>query len=823
MTTVGTALVWSGLAAAIASVILYIASLKYGKIASAIARWAFVLSGVCVLGTAIVHSTLLMTHRFDVAYVYHYSARGLPTPYLFSTFWAGQEGSFLLWTFWTALLGVVLACTAGPIFERRVMSIYGVVLSFLLLLLVIKSPFVGYLPINPGDPLHPTDGQGLNPLLENPWMVIHPPTLFLGFASLAVPFSFTLSALIWRDAAWYRRTWPWALFSFSVLGFGVMLGGYWAYETLGWGGFWGWDPVENGPLVPWLGMTAFLHALQVHRVRGSLKKTSLFLGFFPFIAALYETFLTRTGILDKFSNHSFSTLGGIANSVILYGLLFAVVVSLILLAVKGRQYTNESNAWENASSKEFGFTMAIIILMLCAVITGVGMSAPLITQGLVDLHLTASQSSVQPDFYNKANFPVAILLTIGMGLGPYLAWRKTKAEQLISLQYTYPTSVGLTALAMFVSWKAGFRFAAPQLILLAGCLFALIANAQILFATVVKPALQRTQIRTLGGQFSHIGGTFILIGIICLVTFTKSDKPLLVQGHTRLLENLPYSIAFTGMTSNLNDPKNDLKFTLYPTDRSAPFTALMPFAVRNVEGQKKLLARPAIFNKWWGDLYIAMIDGPDPLSPTPLQKFSLDRGRTTVVDGYKVTFDSFYVDRAIGAMVQANIMPRRFPVTAIINVQGPDGSKAVLRPQFIRDEDDPIHNPISPELRMPGKNGNSPYNIAFTGMAAGFDGSGQASFYMRDASMPELDSYTIEVSTRPGIGLVWIGTVLISLGGLLSMRRRSLENKLNPPGDGDRSVQLPIDSEPEATEHAEAKRVAADRKPVGVAMRDMTN
>jgi hypothetical protein len=168
-------------------------------------------------------------------------------------------------------------------------------------------------------------------------------------------------------------------------------------------------------------------------------------------------------------------------------------------------------------------------------------------------------------------------------------------------------------------------------------------------------------------------------------------------------------------------------------------------------------------------------------------------------------------------------MPRRFPVTAIINVQGPDGSKAVLRPQFIRDEDDPIHNPISPELRMPGKNGNSPYNIAFTGMAAGFDGSGQASFYMRDASMPELDSYTIEVSTRPGIGLVWIGTVLISLGGLLSMRRRSLENKLNPPGDGDRSVQLPIDSEPEATEHAEAKRVAADRKPVGVAMRDMTN
>jgi cytochrome c-type biogenesis protein CcmF len=821
MTTAGTILVWIALGASLVSVALYLASLRTGKSALS-GRVIFIVASLGVLGTAIVHSTLLMTHRFDVAYVYHYSARELPTQYLFATFWAGQEGSFLLWTFWTALLGVILACTAGPLLERRIMPIYGLVLAFLLLLLAIKSPFVPYVQLSSTDPLHPLDGQGLNPLLENPWMVIHPPTLFLGFASLAVTFSYAIASLLWRDPEWYRRTWPWALFSFSVLGFGVMLGGYWAYETLGWGGFWGWDPVENGPLVPWLGMTAFLHAVQVQRVRGSLKKTCLFLGFFPFVAALYETFLTRTGILDKFSNHSFSTLGGPANSVILYGMLLATIISLTLLALQGKRYVNESGAWDNASSKEFGYTLAIIVLMICAVITGVGMSAPLITQGLVDLHLTANQSSVQPSFYNKANFPAAVLLTIGMGLGPYLAWRSTTGQKLLALQYTYPSAVAGTAVVMLLTWKFGFRFAAPQLILLTGCLFSLFANGQVLFHSLVKPKLQQAPIRTLGGQFAHTGASLILLGIVCLVTFTQSDKPILVKGHSVKLDTLPYVIAFTGMTSNLKDPKNELKFVVTPDGGGRSIVAMMPLAVRNVEGQMKLLARPAIFHKWWGDLYIALIDGPEELSPTLLQKFNLEKGGATSVAGYRVTFDQFYVDPQIAAMVSKGQMPRRFPVTAILTVTGPDGKTSTLAPQFIRDEDDPITNG-SPEITLPGGNSRLPWAVAFTGMNASFDGgAGQASFYIRDASIAPVDAYTIEVSTRPGIGLVWLGTVLIAAGGLMSMRRRIVENKLTqipdpesspPRRTGSKDVPAEVDNRARPSGHL--------RKPVAVAMRDL--
>jgi len=781
MTIAGTILVWSALIASLASVALYLISLRSGERVPVAGRFAFILSAVLVLATSVIHCSLLMTHRFDVAYVYHYSARELPTPYLFATFWAGQEGSFLLWTFWTALLGVVLAFTSGRVYERRVMPVIGVVMGFLLLILTIKSPFVHYVQINPSDPLHPFNGQGLNPLLENPWMVIHPPTLFLGFASLAVTFAYAVSAMIWKDRDWYRRTWPWALFSFSVLGFGVMLGGYWAYETLGWGGFWGWDPVENGPLVPWLGMTAFLHALQVQRINGGLKRTSLFLGFFPFVAALYETFLTRTGILDKFSNHSFSTLGGVANSVILYGMLFATAFSLVLLALQGKRYKSQADVWENASSKEFGYTLAIIILMICAVITGCGMSAPLITQGLVDLHLAANQSSVQPDFYNKANFPVAILLTIGMGLGPYLAWRKTSADKLIKLQYTYPAAVGLTAVVMIAAIKFGFNLRTPQLILLAGCLFALFANAQVIYVSLVRPRLQRRPIRTLGGHFAHIGATLILLGIICLVTFTRSDKPILVQGHTRQLETLPYVMSYTGMTSNLRDPKNDLKFVLTPNKGGPSFTALMPLAVRNSEGQMKLLARPSIFHKWWGDLYIALVDGPEQLSPTALQKFSMHKGQTSTIASYKIGFVSFYVPPKVAAQLAAGQPPRRFPVAAVLVVTSPDGKTAPVVAQYITDMDDPIVN-ASPEVRLPGANSRLPWAIAFTGMDAS---AGQADFYIRDASVAPVEAYTIQVSTRPGIGLVWIGTVLIAFGGLLSMRRRIVENELTPPSNPD--------------------------------------
>lgn len=805
MMQVGTALIGTAFGAVLISIALYLGSLKdrdsgRPSMVSLAARIAFFLAVACVIGASAVHATLLMTHRFDDNYVYHYSARELTSFYLFSTFWAGQEGSFLLWAFWTSVLGVFLAVKSGALMERRVMPIYGAVLGFLLLLLIVKSPFVAYVPQSPMDPTHPANGTGMNPLLENPWMVVHPPTLFLGFASLAATFAFALAALIWPDYDnWFRRTWPWALFSFAVLGFGVMLGGYWAYDTLGWGGFWGWDPVENGPLVPWLGMVAFVHSTQVQRVRGGLKKTTLFLGLFPFVAALYETFLTRTGILDKFSNHSFSTLGGVANSVILYGLLGAIAVSLVLLAWRSRAIKSESDAWANASSREFGMTLAIVILLACAVITGAGMSAPLITQAGVDLHMVARQSSIDPGFYNKANFPIAILLGLGMAIGPYLAWKATRGADLTALNGAYVVSV-IAALGFFAAsnFLGHVKVNAAMILLFMACVFTVVANGQILLLRYVAKKGAREPVRTAGAYLAHIGAALLLLGVVCLVTYTRKDDPFLIQGHPMPLADLPYNVTYAGLTSpaGIKDRANKIKLTVQSADGKQTFPIEMPCAMRDVEGNMQLLARPAIINKWWGDLYFALKDGPEKIDPfTIVNHFNLTQGQTTQADGYKIAFLGFSVPPDVGAAVRQGIMPPVFPVTAHLLVTTPDGKTTAVDTEFVQYKNDPVE-PQSPEILLPKIAGqaapaSTPTALATLDhpgrMALAFEGmdadTHQATFYLRDATYKPETAFTIEVSTRPGIGLVWLGTILIALGGLFSMRRRALENRLAPVPD----------------------------------------
>ena len=481
----GTIVVWVALAAIVASLGLYLFGgangVKWG-------RAAFFLAAAGVFAAAATLGDLLVTHRFDVAYVYQHSARAMAPLYWFPAFWAGQEGSFLLWAFWISVLGIVLATTSGKA-ERRVMPIYGSVLLFLVVLLAVRSPFV--MLDTQGMPV-PTEGQGLNPNLENPWMVIHPPTLFLGFASLTVPFAFALSALFWRDwDGWLRRALPWGLFGFAILGLAMMMGGYWAYEMLGWGGFWEWDPVENGPFVPWMALIAFLHAAQIERVRGGFGKPTLFFALLPFVGAMYESFLTRTGVLSDFSVHSFSELGGAANTLLIGGLLLAVFVSVGMLWRRAREIQGGESTLDTTNSREFGYTMAIVLLTLSALIAGVGMSAPLLTGAAVKLHWMTSTASVKEDFYNKAMFPLAVLLAAGLGIGPYLAWKGRGAMDSARLGLCYMVAVIVAVAFVIVGRFIGSPLPgprlAPELILFTAAVFALLANGALLIQRLRAP------------------------------------------------------------------------------------------------------------------------------------------------------------------------------------------------------------------------------------------------------------------------------------------------------------------------------------------------
>lgn len=298
---IGSATIIIGFIAAVIGMITYFRSVGNPRIIG-VARTGFHITVVSVFLASTLLMILILKHQFQFHYIWAYSSRELPLGLLMSTFYAGQEGSFMLWTLMVAVVGIVLLMyTQRHDNEREVMGVYAGTLAFLLLLLIVKNPFT---LIEGG--VIPEDGRGLNPLLQNFWMQIHPPILFLGFAAMAPPFALALGALMRKKyQAWVVSSLPWIIAGSALLGLGIALGGFWAYETLGWGGWWGWDPVENASLIPWLVSVALIHTMVTQKRTRGLILTNFLLAILAFVLVLYSTFLTRSGVLGDASVHSF--------------------------------------------------------------------------------------------------------------------------------------------------------------------------------------------------------------------------------------------------------------------------------------------------------------------------------------------------------------------------------------------------------------------------------------------------------------------------------------------------------------------------------------
>ena len=324
----GVVAIWSALFFGLASLVTYVRVDRGRTDLLGTARSAYAAFTTSIVAASGVLLALLLQHRFDVSYVNSYSSLDLPFHFLLSTFWAGQEGSFLLWIFWGSIIGLFVWRSAKEQ-EAPVMVVYLATFLGIVAILCKQSPFK-LLP-----PPAPTDGVGLNPLLQDAWMVIHPPVMFIGFASLSVPFAFAIAAL-WKKRwdGWVTRAIPWALVSFVTLGTAILMGGYWAYKTLGWGGYWGWDPVENTSLVPWLFTVALVHGMFLQRVRRRHRKVNLILACASFATILYGTFLTRSGVLADFSVHSFIDLGITGWLVAILGFFVLLSVALIARALE---------------------------------------------------------------------------------------------------------------------------------------------------------------------------------------------------------------------------------------------------------------------------------------------------------------------------------------------------------------------------------------------------------------------------------------------------------------------------------------------------------
>ena len=402
------------------------------------ARVFFVIHGTSVIGVVVSLFYLIYNHHYEFYYVWNHSANDLPAYYMVSAFWEGQEGSFLLWIFWHVILGFILI-KVNKFWEAPMMSVFALVQAFLMSMVlgvVIfggkfgSDPFITLWDagIVPNAKMVPQDGTGLNPLLQNYWMVIHPPTLFLGFALTLIPFAYVIAGL-WQGKyrEWIRPALPWASVGGAVLGLGILMGGYWAYETLSFGGYWNWDPVENAVYVPWLILIASLHTMIAFKKSNTALKASIILNIATFVLILYSTFLTRSGILGNASVHSFTDLG-LSGQLLIYLLTFTVLS--IVLAVRHWKHIPTTQKELTTYSKEFWIFIGSLTLCLAGFQVIVSTSLPVFNKIAEGLGFVSNLAPPEPEHYNKFQIWGGILVAIFSAIGQFLWWQKPDRKKI---------------------------------------------------------------------------------------------------------------------------------------------------------------------------------------------------------------------------------------------------------------------------------------------------------------------------------------------------------------------------------------------------------
>lgn len=498
--------------------------------------FAFYTHAASVIGICVTLFVIIANHYFEYHYAYSYSDKKLPSYYLISTFWNGQEGSFLLWMFWHAILGVVIMLT-NRFWEPSVMTVFALVQAFLasmILGVVIpvidlkigSSPFIllrevmYQAPVFKSNPeFVPSDGNGLNPLLQNYWMVIHPPTLFLGFACTLVPFCYCIAGLwLKKYREWVRPALPWALFGGAVLGLGILMGGYWAYETLNFGGYWNWDPVENAVYVPWLILVAAIHTMITYKSSETALKASVILVIAVFILILYSTFLTRSGILGDSSVHSFTDLG-LSGQLLVY-LLFFLFVSLILCVARWRHIPSTEKEI-SMYSREFWIFVGVLVLCLMGFQVLMPTSIP-VWNKIVSLFGGSSNMAPPADqvgYYTRFQLWFAVGVAFLSAVGQFFWWKKMDGKELWKEILT-PLLIGVL-LALLILQVIVFQHS-PDVIKKPGFILLLLAgtltvtlNGKILFS------LLKSSPKLSGGSVAHIGVGMMLIGILFSAGYSK--------------------------------------------------------------------------------------------------------------------------------------------------------------------------------------------------------------------------------------------------------------------------------------------------------------
>jgi len=738
----GVAAIWGALLAGTTSAVTYWRVDRGRRDLLAFARTTYTAFAACVVASAAILMTLVLQHRFDVSYVNSYSSLELPLHFLISTFWAGQEGSFLLWTFWGSLIGLFVWRSAKEQ-EAPVMVVYLSTFLGIVAILCKQSPF-RLLP-----PPYPADGVGLNPLLQDPWMVIHPPIMFIGFASLSVPFSFAIAAL-WKKRwdGWIVRAVPWALLTFLTLGTAILMGGYWAYKTLGWGGYWGWDPVENTSLVPWLFTAALVHGMFLQRSRKRHRKINLLLACTAYATILYGTFLTRSGVLADFSVHSFIDLGITGWLVAILGTFIGL--SVVLLAWRWRSIPVVEEDETPVLSRNVLFVLGIAVFCVLGGVILLGTSAPLITR------LSGTPSQVQTSFYGKTTTPAGFLLVFFAALVPFVSW---KGETFTGLLKSSRRSLIVAAVVAAVAALLGADRADTLVLIFVGA-FAADMNLR----AVVRKT-KNGKLGGAGGYLAHVGVGIMLAGIVISGAYAVSKRTTLkINKPTRIGDA---TLTFLRVVPGTADRKQAMELKV-ETAAGRSFYAYPKMYVNSRTGQ--LMANPSIKSSATMDLYIA----PQQYDPGQSETFGRDvrlqKGTTTNIDGTGFTFRDFNADRSAMMRGEKTIL-----VLTDLTITPADGSKHDATIRFVFHLDG--REPEAEELAIPGlPNGKmrvvsvSPNDgavvLRMTGVSKNPADEHQAA---------TVESLSVDVTRKPLIVLVWAGFYVMMAGGVLAFVKRARE------------------------------------------------
>nr|WP_041596997.1 heme lyase CcmF/NrfE family subunit [Granulicella tundricola] len=567
------------------------------------------------------------TNDYSVSYVMHHTNRELSSVYKFSALWSGQEGSLLLWTMLLASYGFVLRVRHKV--DVRLSAFASVILAavqvfFLTLLNFAAPPFA----IEPG-PLA-LDGFGLNPLLQYPEMVIHPPMLYLGYVGFTVPFAFALGALMMRypGEKWIHITRRWTMVTWMFLTCGIFLGAHWAYSVLGWGGYWGWDPVENASLMPWLTGTAFLHSVMMQEKRGMMKSWNVWLIFSTFLLTLLGTLLTRAGLVSSVHAFAQSSIGYWFTS------FMAIVLAVCLFTYfMQRDHLKSENRLESLVSRESSFLFNNMILLVACLTVLVGTLFPVLSE-----YVEGTKTTMGAPYYNRVNIPIGLFLLLLTGIGPLLAWRSTSLRS-IRRNFILPgIAFGVSLVGLMIGgirpWSAGDDWQAQTFSLLAFSLAAGVVTAILSEflrgANVVRvqngtnlvmaaATLMRRNTRRYGGYLVHFGIVVMFIGIAGGAFNQSREKEM---GFGDSVSIGPYKLTCQSYTQDSN-ANYDTDFALLDVTRGGKAVTQLAPELRFYHASQTTSTVVALHSTAISDLYVIFM-GRNPDTSRPIIKVFLN-------------------------------------------------------------------------------------------------------------------------------------------------------------------------------------------------------